>query len=451
MRNLLLLYAVLLASPAWCQQFKNVELLGHWDTTGLPENGREARYNEVWGFEVNGEEFGVIGSTMGTHIIHLPPNNTIYEVAFIPGIQQGEIVVHRDFAFYKGYLYTVGDQNPAGLQVIDVRGLPAHYDLVLEDTDMFTTAHNIFCDETTGRLFICGPNGGNHLSVLDASEDPSSPTLIDHYPQIPYVHDCFVRNDTAYLNCANDGLLIFDFADAQNVTALGDLPEYPDQGYNHAGWLSEDGQTYVFADETLGMKMKVCDVSDLTDIEVLATFNSGNPNDAIPHNLIWKEDIVYVSHYFDGLQIFDLSNPSDPKRIAWYDTYDGEDICCAGAWGIHALLPSGRILIADRQSGLYVFKHVPNQDLSGSPEIRVSPNPGDGNIYLDLIEFEFYKAEFEVFDSRGRLIATRTFINQGDLSHWGSIDLRNQEDGFYVVKALINGENYSLKYLKVSQ
>lgn len=451
MRKILCLCLSLLTISGIGQQFKNIDLLGHWDTTGLPENGRDARYNEVWGFTVNGEEFGVIGSTMGTHIIHLPLNNAIYEAAFFPGGQDGEIVIHRDFAFYEGYLYTVCQQAPGILQVIDVRGLPDHAELILEDDTEFSVAHNIYCDETSGLLYVCGPSGDNNLSLMDASVDPANPQFIGHYPDIPYVHDCYVRNDTAYLNCANDGLFVFDFADPHSPVALGTLTEYEDQGYNHSGWLSEDGNTYVFADETVGMKMKVCDVSDLSDIQVLSVFNSGNPNDAIPHNLIWKNDTVYVSHYFDGLQIFDMTDPSNPERIAWYDTYLGDDVCCAGAWGIHSLLPSGRILISDRQSGFYVFGLNMNQDLSGTPEILMSPNPGDGMIYLNLIEFDFLEASFEVYDIEGRLVATRGFVNKGDLSHWGAIDIREQADGIYIVRGKINTVEYSAKYVKNTQ
>lgn len=451
MRTVLFICFCLFASSAGAQQFKDVELLAHWDTADLPINGSLARYNEAWGFEVNGEEFAIMGSTMGAHIIHLPLNNAIYEVAFIPGIQQGDFVVHRDYAFYKGYIYTVGDQAPSGLQVIDVRGLPEHFEIVSETDDAFGTAHNIFCDDTSGLLYVCGPSGGNNLSILNAEPDPSNPAFIKHYPEIPYVHDCYVRNDTAFLNCGNDGLFVFDFADPHSPVALGDLPEYPDEGYNHAGWLSEDGQTYVFADETLGKKMKVCDVSDLSDIQVLATFNSGNPNDAIPHNLIWRDDIVYVSHYFDGLQIFDMSDPSNPERIAWYDTWEGDDVCCRGAWGIYSLFESERILISDRQSGLYVFRYNPNIDLSGTPEIRLSPNPGNGMMYLDLIEFDFRVADFEVYDMRGRLVATRSFVNEDNFSHWGLIDLSQMDDGMYLIKATINTEEHSVKYIKTSQ
>ncbi len=81
------------------QDIADVELLGHWTRTDLPINYRDARFNEVFGFEVNHEEYAVIGSTTGSHIVHLPRNLNmpLVETAFIPGTQQGDFVVHRDY------------------------------------------------------------------------------------------------------------------------------------------------------------------------------------------------------------------------------------------------------------------------------------------------------------------------------------------------------------------
>ena len=43
---------------AFTQQSYNVELKYHWDDTILMQGS----YNEVWGFEVNGHQYAVIGS-----------------------------------------------------------------------------------------------------------------------------------------------------------------------------------------------------------------------------------------------------------------------------------------------------------------------------------------------------------------------------------------------------
>ena len=168
--GILLLFAPLFS---WGQDARNVALLGHWHTDGLPENTSLAFYNEVWGFVVEGEEFGVIGSTLGSHIIHIKGNNNLEEVAFIPGTQQGPHVIHRDYATYGNYLLSVGDQEPAKLQVIDVSNLPESAELVYESSENMTKAHNVFVDEPAARAYMCGTNA-HALEIFDLT-DPEIP------------------------------------------------------------------------------------------------------------------------------------------------------------------------------------------------------------------------------------------------------------------------------------
>ena len=74
-------------------------------------------------------------------------------------------------------------------------------------------------------------------------------------------------------------------------------------------------------------------------------------------NLIIKDNYVYVSHYHDGLWIWDISDPSNPIVVGNYDTYPASVATgnYKGAWGVYPLLPSGNILVSDMQSGLFVF------------------------------------------------------------------------------------------------
>ena len=76
----------------------------------------------------------------------------------------------------------------------------------------------------------------------------------------------------------------------------------------------------------------------------------------MPHNVILKNGIAYVSYYNDGLQIFNVRNIENPKRVGYYDTYQGSNLgLYRGLWGVYPNLPSGRILGSDRKNGLYLF------------------------------------------------------------------------------------------------
>ena len=97
------------------------------------------------------------------------------------------------------------------------------------------------------------------------------------------------------------------------------------------------------------------------------------------HNLIIKDNYVYVSHYHDGLWIWDISNPSNPVVVGNYDTYLPDDHdSYRGAWGVYPLLPSGNILISDMQSGLFVLSPPESENsntVEFNNEISIFPNP----------------------------------------------------------------------------
>ena len=436
MKNLVILL-VWLPLLATAQESRNVTLLGHWDTTGLPVNGSGAFYNEVWGFEINGEEYGVMGSTIGSHIIHLKGNNNLEEVAFIPGPQQGIHVVHRDYATYEHYLLCVGDQEPAKLQVVDLSNLPHSVEVVYESSEFVTRSHNVWVDEPAARAYLCGTNQ-NALEIVDLT-NPEQPELLLEFNDVSYVHDCYVRGDTAWLNTGNPGLAVVDFTDLNNPQFLATLDGYPDDGYNHSGWLDPSGEWYCFADETLESSMKLCNVADLTDIQISDFFDSGNST-FIAHNLIMRDHLIFVSHYFDGLQVFDWSNPDDVRRIAWYDTSIGDDLCCRGAWGIYPLLPSGRVIISDRQRGMFLFDVM--GDGPGELSIAVSPNPASEVAEVNLIEFGFdwRQGTLQVHAADGRLMADRTIENPKDLQHWIELDVSTWSTGLYVITVQIGNE-----------
>ncbi len=389
---------------AYSQNSENITLLANWDGEDVPFHG-SAKYNDVWGFEVNGQEYGCIGSTLGTHIFTLPENNEMENVGFVSGKFQGP-VVHRDFAFFKGYLYAVCDQGSSSLQVIDVSGLPSSINVVLDDTTHVSTAHNVTVDASGEKLYVSGPEG-SALKVFDISTTPGNPELVNDFNDVEYVHDVFAKDNIAYLSAGNQGLFIFDFSIPEAPVIISFIDGYPDEGYNHSGWLSPDGNYFAFADETPSKRMKIIDVRDPSDLQVVSLFNSGLNVNTMPHNLEWIGDLIFVSHYYDGLQVFDVSDVSSPKVCAFYDTYPEEDVQGRGAWGVH-VMPSGRILISDRQTGLYLFKMknvFPVDD-----EVWLYPNPMETEFCVNLRNVNYTKAHFQIFSSSGELVKDETYL-----------------------------------------
>jgi len=393
-------------------------LLGHWFDSSLPASSAHNNvYNEIWGMEVNGSEIAVIGSTNGTHFIDVTDPNNPTEIHFVGGGSQGVQIIHRDYHDYEGYLYAVADEGSAStLQIIDIRDLPNSVSVVYDSQEYIRRCHNIFIDETRGVLYACYTQGaGNNLVGLRLFDiaDPFEPKLLAEHSliegfQIGGLHDAYAKDGIAYLNSGNSGIAVADFNDPVNPTLLGSLnpDEYPQSGYNHAGWLSEDGNTYYLADETFGTQMKAIDVSALPEMETLE----------IPHNCIVLGDLLYASYYYDGLQVFDIADPTDVKRLYFYDTSDlaHQSGKYRGAWGVYPFLPSGNILVSDMQNGLFVIQNVASVGTEEllSFDLNIYPNPSNGVIQLQLPE-EFVGEEIQlnITDLTGRVVYTETRNN----------------------------------------
>ena len=382
----------------------NTNLLYHWeDTTLVGSTAYNNTYNEIWGLNINGYEFAVIGSTAGSHIFDITNPTNANEVAFIAGAYTGPGVIHRDYHDYNGYLYIVCDEgSPSTLQIVDISDLPNSVNTVYDSNNLLNRVHNIFIDTATAKLYACAT--GDAMEVFSLS-NPENPTLIHTYNDVGHVHDAYVINDTAFLNCGNDGLRIMDYS---NVVNPGDLPielasftSYPDAGYNHSGWLTDDGNIYAMQDENHGYDVKILDVSDFSNITVLSTFNSGVDPNSMAHNGIIKDNLLYIAYYHDGLRVFDITNPSNPVQVNNYDTYLPNDhISYRGAWGVYPYLESGNVLVSDMQTGLYVFELSNSSTFISEDKksISVFPNPAS---YEFIINNDL-SSRLEIYDILGK-------------------------------------------------
>ena len=409
----------------------NTNLLYHWeDTTLVGSTAYNNTYNEIWGLNINGYEFAVIGSTAGSHIFDITNPTNANEVAFIAGAYTGPGVIHRDYHDYNGYLYIVCDEgSPSTLQIVDISDLPNSVNTVYDSNNLLNRVHNIFIDTATAKLYACAT--GDAMEVFSLS-NPENPTLIHTYNDVGHVHDAYVINDTAFLNCGNDGLRIMDYS---NVVNPGDLPielasftSYPDAGYNHSGWLTDDGNIYAMQDENHGYDVKILDVSDFSNITVLSTFNSGVDPNSMAHNGIIKDNLLYIAYYHDGLRVFDITNPSNPVQVNNYDTYLPNDhISYRGAWGVYPYLESGNVLVSDMQTGLYVFELSNSSTFISEDKnsISVFPNPAS---YEFIINNDL-SSRLEIYDILGKPV-----MNYNLFKGMNFLNRKNLKNGVYILK-----------------
>tara|TARA_X000000950_G_scaffold107469_4_gene135418 strand:+ start:5416 stop:6753 length:1338 start_codon:yes stop_codon:yes gene_type:complete len=418
---------------------QEANLIYNWNDTSLVGSwAYDNTFNEIWGFEISNHEFAVIGSTAGTHIFDVSNVQNIYETAFIAGAYTGGGVIHRDYHDFDGYLYAVCDEGSSStLQIIDISNLPYSFNVVYDDNALFNKAHNIFIDTSTAKLYACASN--NAMDVYSLA-NPVLPVLINELndPTIGHVHDAYVRNDTAYLNCGNDGFRVFDYSNVNSISnqpnLLVSLTSYPDAGYNHSGWLNNSGDIYAMQDENHGYDIKILDLSDFTNISVISVFNSGVDANSMAHNAIIKDNLLYVAYYHDGLRVYDISNPNTPIEVCYYDTYGPNNhISYRGAWGVYPYLSSGNILVSDMQTGLYIFKcdATSNLETKKINEI-IFPNPVKN--YFSLPDES--DGILTIYDLNGKILFQADIIKE-------QIFNISLNDGLYIYK--INNQKLTTK------
>lgn len=421
MKNLpsLLLAIILLPlfTPTQAQDSLNMRKIFQWE---ISDSTTSWKHSDVWGWydEVKKREYAILGSDFGLHFFDLTDPANIQLVEFVPAKRKGK--GQYDFKNKGKYLYT-----NAPMMVIDMSPLPDSVKIIRDSIRFFGSAHNIFIEND--RLYACSTVKlsplfeSNTLMVFDISNS-RAPRLLKKFPtggsDWVGVHDIYVRNDTAYMHCF-DEMVIVDFTNVENYQILAQFATYPYKGLNHSGWLHADGTKYVMADETRGMPMKYLDVSDLNNIEIdsyLFPELSFPVTDSqfLAHNPIIKDDYVFASCYHDGVYVWDMKDPKMPVLAAFYDTYPDSvgRFSFSGAWGIYPNLPSGLILASDMQTGLYVFE----ADLVGFPlsvkedlrqnDILIYPNPVTDHLMIKSKK-PLYHVTINLFDLQGRAVMER--------------------------------------------
>lgn len=412
--------------PVNGQLQKNVQLLDHWTTDTLI-SAQNILFNEVWYFQRNDRDYAIIGSTEGSHFFEITESDALRFIGFIQGDFPSAQVHNRDFRDFGNYVYAVADQGESSaLQIINISALPDSVYLEKTDSANWNRVHTLCIDKESELLYACTfrpplahPDWVYSPLKVFSLADPLNPDLVfSGFDNIAEVHYAYVRGDTAYLNCGFDGLRIYNFANPSTPILLGSLTVYNDQGYNHSGWLSEDGQTYFFTDETDGKRIKMVDVSNIANPTIIRTFGTTNFQNAVAHHIIPVGNLLFVSYYNEGLRIFDTCSPV--KEIAHYDTYPLQNnFLMNGAWGVYPFRNGTRILVSDRSFGLFLFgfdADVFEAQLT-TDEVVLFPNPVTQGTDFNVIINENVVNELSasVFDAAGNLVATNTFSNQSYL------------------------------------
>ena len=426
MKKTLVLF--LLFPIAFVAQIKNVTLLDHWSDSSLITNSSSVRYSGCFSFVYEESEYGVIGSTEGAHIFKITSENQLEFIDNIEGSFVSSQAITREYGIYNNYLYAIGDEGPASLQIIDLSYLPDSVVLAAEiQDDRVGKAHNISIDSQNELMYLCSVTpiiNGQEASLIPlrvfSLSNPLSPAIIfEGFSDLDEVHDIELRDQIAIMNCGYQGIRVYDFTSPATPLYVNNLEFYQEQGYNHQGSLSSDGKVYVFADETPGTRIKKCTVETDYTIQVQLLFGVDNePYDKTAHNIQIIGNLAYVAYYNEGMRVYDLRT-DPPTEVASYDTHTdlpGNEFSMWGAWGIEAGLPSKRILVSDRITGFYLFEFDREyfEEAISPTFLSCYPNPVSSGETISVRNANDNISAFSValFDGKGKIVYEENIVDR---------------------------------------
>lgn len=380
-----------------------------------------AYFSALWGWRApDGREYAILGCDSGTSFIDVTDSANIAEVDFLPG----RVSDWREMKTYSHYAYIVSEASNSFLQIVDLQYLPDSIHLVNNGWSYSGYTHTHSIQQSGPYLYLHGGNvtlGGSDaggLTIVDVT-NPEAPVKRGSWSD-EYVHDSRVIDDTIYACNIYDPPGTVSVISAVNKDALSNVTSWVNNPnpFPHNCALTTDKKYIFTTDETSSPngKLKVWNIQDLNNVTYVTSWQPTGITTAIVHNVEIYGDYAVVAHYSAGVRVLDISNPTAPVEVAWYDTYTNNNSSnYNGCWGVYKL-PSGKIIASDRQKGLFVIKtnisaltevtNYTNEVPDGFELSQNYPNPFNPATKISFSLPKNSQVSLKIYDISGKSVAT---------------------------------------------
>ncbi len=319
----------------------------------------------------------------------------------------------------RGYF---GSGNSNGVHIVDLSNPYNPVFLGKVDASNGNGFNSIHEMVVWGDILIQNFNGfSNKLIKFINISNPANPVFIrDLNPtEVNWVHAMHIRGNRMFTsgwgNSSNRGRTeIYDISNitTQPPTLLGfieDQTSITAGNAMHSSWSSEDGNYLYSCRETNNGNgdIRVYNISNPAQPLLVNRIRMSDLglNAVTPHNPVVMGNYLYVAWYQAGVQVFDISEPANPKRVGQYDTYQPAfmpsleekeraltaepwDLVCGsenlqnvlpttydGNWAVYPFLGQDKVLAGDMTSGLLILDAT---GIEAPLKNQVSDFDGDG-------------------------------------------------------------------------
>jgi hypothetical protein len=195
-------------------------------------------------------------------------------------------------------------------------------------------------------------------------------------------HDFYVGYDPVskqdrFFGGGGGGYYVYDVTNLAEPKLIASATGVRGMDNGHTITPTPDGRYAVLESEYQYAPLRIIDFKDAYDGKVPTI---SRPIGAwtqrwqgLPHNHEVRWPYVFVSGYEDGIQVFNMMDPTNPYTVAYYDTYDGPLALSKddpfgnptggtgggvtiGSFGIDVRNADGLIVTADMVTGFWMFK-----------------------------------------------------------------------------------------------
>ncbi len=328
-------------------QAAQLKLLGQLD----PFEGN-GRYADIWG-EGN---YAYLGSNNGSGVMIIDISNPTAPkmVGYYNPAEGGrfqDVIVKNGIGYF-------ASENRGGVHVVDVRNPsnPVLLKQISEDQNGYPNVHELALDN--GILYEADART-NKVKVIDV-RDPRNPVFVRDIQttETRFIHSAIAVNGRLFTSGFFGQMDIYD---VRNVLTAAPprLGSFDAGTAAHSSFPSNDGKLLASARENVleNGDVRLYDISNPAQPVLLSSITAQflGIDAATAHNPYIVGNLLFVSWYQAGLVVVDITNPRQPRFVGNYDTYSGNSSAAlAGCWGVYPFLGVDRVLISDRDGGLFV-------------------------------------------------------------------------------------------------
>jgi hypothetical protein len=185
-------------------------------------------------------------------------------------------------------------------------------------------------------------------------------------------HDFYIQYDAAnkrdvFYGAGAGGYHIYDITDLKSPKLLTSVTGMAGVARGHTFVVDPTGRYGVLETEYQYAPLRIVDLKpglDGTSKAISRPVGAWNSDwKDLAHNFVIRWPYVFTSAYEDGLQVFNMMDPTNPYTVGYYYTCEcphggtyGDGSVMYGAWGAEVRNADGLIVISDQNTGFWALK-----------------------------------------------------------------------------------------------